>query len=192
MAKRFKSLKRALVLIRNGANQDTYVEPPSGSALAEYVKYRKMEKVLDYTRSTDSKQKAMIPVAVRPFGYSAAVDGISELVRCTISQRVLDSSIPAGVKVKCNIIEDAAEMPTRKTVGFMPARATVKKAAGSETPETSKITGIKYNTKKAASFTFPYGQKTTPSPEAEVRADIVVTVKGLGAGFSVGFNSEEF
>lgn len=192
MAKRFKSLKRALVLIRKTTDTGNFVEPPSGSALDEYVQYRKMEKVLKYPRDTSSKQEAMIPVAVRPFGYTSAVDSAAEAVRCSISQRTLTSGTPNGVKAKCNILEAAADIPTRKTMGFVPAKATVKKStASSETPK-SQITGLEYRKKNTASFTFPYGQKSTTTAEIEVRNEILGVVKGLGVGFSVGFNSEEY
>ena len=74
--------------------------------------------------------------------------------------------------------------------GFFPAQAIVSVFSGTETEKTSQITGQKYKSKNAKSYTFPYGASVTEKAEGNVRKDISAAVAVLNNA-SVSFSSEK-
>jgi hypothetical protein len=187
MGKRFSRYAFALKAIKVGTS-DAPATADTDSPLGKYQKWRKGDVTLEYPRADESLQKAMIPVAIRPFGLPF---NDTTFARVTISKRTSDNSTANDVEAKCNIVTDATKIPDNKMIGFLPARATVRKlVAGDGTAETSKITGVKYKKKTSASYTLPYGQKTAATTESEIRKDIFEVVKG-DATLKVSFTSEK-
>lgn len=187
MTKRFSRYAFALKVIKAGTS-DTPATADANSPLGKYQKWRKGDVKLEYPRAAESLQKAMLPVAIRPFGLPNAP---ANLFRVTISKRTQDNTTANSVEAKCNIIITADDIPPNKVIGFLPARVSLRKlSAGDGTDETSKITGVKYKKKTSASYTLPYGQKDAATTESVVRTEIFDVVKG-DATLKVSFISEK-
>lgn len=186
MGKRFGRYAFALKAIKVGTG-DTPATADAGSPLGKYQKWRKGDIKLEYPRAEESKQKAIMPVAVRPFTLPNSDDN---LFRVGISKRTFDEGDADGVQAKCNLVVDVDLVPPNKIRGFLPARVTVrKKATGDGEAAESKITGVKYQKLTASSWTLPYGQKDAVSTESEVREEIFEVVKASET-LKVTFTSE--
>ena len=107
----------------------------------------------------------------------------------SVSKRVNDTGTISGAFDEAGLV--VGESVTGDELrGFIPAKCTVilPNNANSDPNAVSKLTGIKYNKKGASSYTFPYGQKTGTTREAEVRAAIEAAITVAGADFQ--FKSE--
>lgn len=188
MARRFKSYKRALDLLRNPTTGAVAGNPPAGSALENYKKWRGGEVEVSYPRSAESKQGEMLEVSVHPFGLASTSTALAIV---GFSKRVNDQANLANIKTACNhsIVDFDAHGRRAK---FKPAKAVIF-IPGTQvnTDVPSKITGVKYNPREGASFTIPYGQKTGATNEGDVRTDIQTAVNAI-TGATVSYYSEQF
>ena len=186
MGRRYSRLKYGLKLIRNLSDVDTPTDAPAGSALAEYQKFVKGDKTITIDRATDSLPGKILKVAINPFGVPLAPEN---QVTVSFSDRVNTDSPIAAVKAACNHSEAGADDEVVRN--FVPAKAIVSIPATATTTETSGVTGLRYKTKKAKSYTYPYGQATGKLHESVVRADITAAITAGSDTATVTFNSEE-
>ena len=190
MTKRFKSYKKALELLRNPTTGASAGNPPTGSILEKYKQWRGGEVQVSYPRSQESKQISILDVSIHPFGLSPTA---TNLAIVGFSQRVSSATGNlANIKTACN--HSPVDLDAHaKRVNFRPAKAIVfvPEATQSTTEVASQITGVRYDPREGASYTFPYGQKTGATTEGEVRTDIQTAVATI-AGATVSYKSENF
>ena len=186
MAKRFKNLNYALKTLRPPNSTQPAPDAPQGSIAREYQDFKAGKRVIQYPRSADSKPGSLEIVSVLPF-YYAGDDTKQTLVKQ--SQRSDTETTLDGVQTACNQLTADLDAHIRLE-NFIPAKAVVTVFSGTETQETSRITGIRYNKKAAKSYTFPYGASAAEKAERNVRQDIVAAVNLL-TNASVSFSSEK-
>ena len=184
--KRFSRLNYSLKSLRKPNSTELPPDAPAGSVLRNYQDVVSGKKVLTYPRSADSKPGALLQVSVLPFFFGGEA-GSETIV--SLSQRADLASSVESVQAACNQI--TVDPETHKELrGFTPAQATVFIATGSDSVETSKITGVRYNKKGGASYTLPYGASASEKAEGNVRKDILAAVNA-DPDNSVSFTSEK-
>jgi hypothetical protein len=186
--KRFSRYEYGLKkLMRTGSA--TTAQPPAGSALAEYARYKAGEKVITGNKVTNRQGK--VQVAIKPFGVNPAnttftiveISGRAEAAKETlvVNPGIFGHSVPG---------ED-----DREQNGFVPAAAIILKARGSGTPTPSKITGIPYKKKTTSgSYTIPFGQSGAAGSNYYLSAQtaIILAVQGKDKGDSTSTYSVSF
>ncbi|MGF1542871.1 MAG: hypothetical protein ACFCU5_20915 [Pleurocapsa sp.] len=173
MGRRFKRLNYALKAL-SAPNSDVKGNAPAGSILDRYQKFKNGETILSYPRSPDSKPKSLEFVSVKPFFFGGAAD--SEAI-IKYSKRTADAAAAAAVKALCNHVP--VDNESHKVIArFRPAKVTLFKetSEGATAPETSKITGVRYDKKRGNSYTLPFGASTADKSENEVRKKLLVPV----------------
>lgn len=187
-SKRFKVLNSALDYLRTtdeGLNPDA----PAGTPLRLYQDWKKGARNISYTRAATSRPDELLTVAVNPFGLLLET---VNLYKVPLSKRTKERVPGTNPLVAAGIVE---EVPAgaKKVRDFVPAKATVSVPSGSTstTPETSKLTGVKYQPSNKISYTFPYGKKTGELLESSVRANITGAF-GSVANSQISFTSEKF
>lgn len=188
MAKRFSRLKYALKAIQDPTSDTEANRPPAGSILFKYNEFAIGSRDVEYPRDPDSNPGELKTVGVNPFGYPVSAES---LVKVPISNRVLTNQTLSASRDAANIQTNTSAV-VLDLDGFVPAKATVFIEAATQptTPETSKITGVRYKKRAGTSFSFPYGSKTGEIHESVVRAGIQVAVVQITRG-SVSFKSEK-
>lgn len=184
--KRFNRLKYGLTMLRTPNATGATPDAPTGSVAAEFQDFISKKKVLSYPRAEASKPGEILTVSVLPFYYAGAA-GRETLV--AQSKRADDQATMDGVQSACNQL--APDLDTHsKLADFIPAKATVFDYDATSTTETSQITGLRYEKRTGASYTFPYGASATETAERNVRQDILTAVQAIGTA-SVSFTSEK-
>lgn len=187
MGKRFKNLEAALRYVKNAAGTG---EPnvPANTPLDEYYKYKKEEKVLQYTRRDESKPGELLNVAVRPFAFDPDDE---EIYIVDFSKRVSDETRVSALVTASNL---TTTIPDEATIvrGFVPAKCTVSFPNDTldrdDVP--SQITGIPYNKVGKESYTFPYGSNAGGAREQLIRSDIRRALPATANGI-LQFKSEK-
>jgi hypothetical protein len=187
MAKRFSRLKYALQTLRTPNSTAAAPDAPTGTIARRFQDYKAGKVTVSYIREGTSKPGEILKVSILPF-YFGGVAGTEAIV--AQSKRADERTELDGVQTQCNQITVNAETHA-KLAKFIPAKATVFDYGATTSPETSKITGIRYDKKAGNSYTFPFGASTTEKTPGEVRKGIVVAVKALGTA-SVSFSSEKY
>ena len=184
--KRFSRLRYGLTMLQNPTTGASAGDPPAGSVAAEFKEFISGEKNISYTRDAASKPGSIEKVSVLPF-YFAGATGKETIV--SQSARADTRTELDGVQTACNQI--AADLDTHsRLANFIPAKAVVFDYSGTTTAATSQITGLRYDKRNGASYTFPYGASATEQAERNVRQDILTAVQALGTA-SVSFTSEK-
>jgi hypothetical protein len=183
MGKRFGRYKFALKAI-TAVGATTPPNVPAGTPLDEFQKWNNNVKLVTYgARAAASKPGTFNVIGINPFGFPA---GATSIARAYVSNRGFAEASLAGIRAKCNI--SAATAIILDVQSYVPAKVVATKITGTATPETSKITGLKYVKREASSWTLPYGQKGSTSVESVIRAEILDAANGA---FALNFNSEE-
>jgi hypothetical protein len=186
MAKRFSKLQRALETLRTPTGEGVVPDAPAGTILANYQDYRKGAVVIKYPRSASSLPEELIVSTVLPFFYGGVATS-GAIVK--FSKRASEASAADGIQQSCNLLAVDPETHSYKRK-FIPAKVTAFVGTGSETEETSKITGAKYSKRGGQSYTFPYGASVAEATESQVRKDILTGV-GSAENISLSFRSEK-
>ena len=187
MAKRFAKLKYGLDMLRIPNSTAAAPDAPSGTIARKFQDYKAGKVKLTYTREDGSKPEAILKVSILPF-YFGGVAGTEAIV--AQSKRADDKTELSGVQTQCNQITVNPELHA-KLAKFIPAKATIFDYGTTSVPETSQITGIRYDKKAGNSYTYPYGADTAEKTEGEVRRGILAAVKTLGTA-SVSFSNEKY
>ena len=187
MAKRFKILNAAIKYLATSSASDN-PQAPTGSYLRQYQDWKSGAREVTYIRDSSSRIKGEIEVILNPFSYPVS-DSTKALV--TMSQRASESSTYGKIKSAANI-SDVAGSVASPLRNFVPAKAIVFVGTGGTTRVTggSKITGVVYDKRNGASYTFPYGSSGTNRTESEVRGQIYTALTG-DDNITVSFNSEK-
>lgn len=184
--KRFSRLKYALTTLRTPNSTGETPDAPAGTVAKNFQDFAGGKTKLTYPRAEGSKPGEILTVSVLPFYYAGAT-GRETLV--AQSKRADDQATMDGVQTACNQI--AADLETHSRLAdFIPAKATVFDFDSTSTTETSQITGLRYEKRGGASYTFPYGASATETAERNVRQDIITAVNAIGTA-SVSFTSEK-
>lgn len=186
MSKRFKRLEYALRTLQTPTGSSDN-DPPAGSVLEEYQRFKLGKKDITYTRAETSNPGAFDNVSIEPFGYPIT----TQHTIVPASNRALTNTTLNAVITACGIGNPPNGNATA-LFDFTPARVTVFIPSGGAAPqpEPSQITGIRYRKRGGNSWTLPYGQRTGKTNESEVRADIRAAAPG-GSNWTISFNSEE-
>jgi hypothetical protein len=187
MAKRFSRLKYALDTLRTPNSTAVAPDAPAGTIARKFQDYKAGKVKLTYTRLEGSRPGKIQKVSILPF-YFGAADG-TEAIVAQSARAVLNTDL-TPVRTQCN--QKVANLETdARLARFIPAKATVFDYGTASAPETSQITGIKYNKKVGNSYTFPFGASATEKTPAEVRKGILAAVVTLGSA-SVSFTDEKY
>jgi hypothetical protein len=161
MAKRFGRLKYALKTLKTSRNFGDPDSPapnaPANTVLADFQKSRKEDSYGNITRKASSKQEDLVEVTIQPF-LKTAIEANRRSVK--YSKRAQDRQT-TYVGNALNLLTPNNGASER---GFQPAKIIIHDfsatAIGSaaDANKISQITGIKYNYKGGASFTFPFGR----------------------------------
>lgn len=197
MPKRFRSLNAALRYLNptGTAGDDFNGEAPVGSQLRSYQDWRSGKKNVEYgPKAAGSKAGKLNLVEIQPFALPATD---TERAIVEFSQRAGNNIGPTGIA-----IADLGHLVSpldgaTATRGFDPAQAIIMvNTSGTETMETSKLTGRKYKKiGSPSSATYPMGQTAANKTYKEAKIAIAQKVKtGIPAGTrrSVSFQPEVY
>lgn len=185
--RRFKTLERALKLLRNPANPDQAVTPTTGSALDNYQKWKKGDVTVTYTRSAESHPGALIDVALLLFSFPTT-EGAA---MCKASKRAIEAASTHGIaKTEAGLTDEPAgdiDYPG----DFIPAQAIViVNGTTASTPVESKLTKIRYKPKNSKSYTIPFGKTATNNTYLK-QAQALKTIVNAVATRNVSFYPED-
>jgi len=175
MSRRFSRLRYALTTLRSPNSEGETPEAPSGSVARNFQDFVAGRRRVSYTRDADSRQISLEKVSIFPF-FAGAEEGTERIV--CISQRALNESAVDLVITAANHIDVDFEQHADVT-GFQPAKAIVSITGGTAISQTSQITGERYESRNARSFTIPYGATSGERFEGLVRGGIIEAVSEI-------------
>jgi hypothetical protein len=185
--KRYSRLKYGLDILRPPNSTAPAPDAPVGTVARKYQDYAGKKVKLTYVRSATSKPEALLKVSILPF-YYGGVAGTEAIVNQ--SKRADIASNLGGIQTQCNQV--TVNFDTHKKLSnFIPAKVTVHDFTNTVTKEVSKITGLNYDKKAGASYTFPFGATTTEKSPSEVIKGILAAVNTLGTA-SASFTPEKY
>ena len=189
--KRFRALKAALGYLKASGTDGSgeAVAAPANTQLKKFQDYLGGSVDVTYgARAANSLTKGLGSKLIKLFG------GAGKKGSAKLSNRAIDKI--ADAKMDAATLNWLAEGASDYSGEFIPAKAhiiIVPANAASSTP-VSKLTGRKYKSKKAAGYTYPFGEKATAAGYKAICDAIVAKLKDApteGERRSVSFNPED-
>ena len=162
------------------------------SPLARYMDYASGKTIVEYDRSESSNPGGYVYIKICPFGTETG-----EIYQVPMSKRASDQL--------ANIINAVTAFNHQATAdtdvvninsNLQPAKAIINVSGTGTTPETSKITGMKYTKETgAASYTVPFGGDKAAGDGRvflNVAKDIKAGVKAKNAEYTASFQPERW
>ncbi|AFZ24776.1 hypothetical protein Cylst_2570 [Cylindrospermum stagnale PCC 7417] len=190
MGKRNAKLDYALKLLRP-LTGGTTPDLSDGTPLGFYQAVVSGKKAVEYgTRPQASQPGSLVVYALMPFAEPVAT---AAKAKVPLSLRAETAVGTANVTAALlNISKGAAETEAAVEVnGFVPAKVTISiRASGDGTPKTSKRTGRRYNDRSTASYTYPFGMKSTALTEGYKALKLAIATAIKGEGRAASFSPE--
>ncbi len=187
MVKRFSRLKFAKKAAGGTAAAD--------SPLSKYMDYASGKTVPTYTRAASSYPGGYEILTVAPFGGD-----VDQRNQVSISARAFDNLsnlVNIAAPGLFNHLTPAGTETVEENNLFIPAKAIIRVSTTGTTPETSKITGVKYRKESgAASYTVPFGAGTTAAGADRLYLNVArainVAVRAKNEEYTVSFMPERW
>lgn len=178
MTRRFSRYKWALQKL-NG-------QIPAAGPIFEYNQWRTGAKIVTYTRYPTSKPGGFTPVGIDAFAFN---DAAVQKVLVEVSNRADAAKTTVLTAAGVTALGWAPDLTGyAERFGFTPAKAIVfaTDPTQQDTLVASQITGVRYNPREGASYTYPFG-KTGTDGEADRGAAIQAVIP---AANNVSFTPE--